>query len=447
VGSDLHLTRRGFLRGAGAAIALPCLESLPAPRGLRQPAAAQRPTRALFVFSPNGKTMPDWTPAEEGAGFELPFLLEPLEPHRSKLLVLSGLDLDGAIAHGDGPGDHARGSAAFLTGAHPFKTGGANIRAGVSVDQVIAAKIGGETRFRSLELGCEGGKQAGDCDSGYSCVYTTNVSWRTATAPATKETSPEAAFRRLFSGPDDGLTPEQAESRRARRASVLDFVLEDARRLAKALGADDRRKLDDYMTSVRELEIRIRNVSAPVPGLPAGAAAPACAADDYAERVRLMYDLVALAFRADLTRVATLMLANAGSNLSYRFLDVPEGHHHLSHHGKDPEKIAKVRKINRFQTEQLARFLGTLAKTQDGDASLLDRAIVLYGCAITDGDRHDHVDLPILVAGAGNGTLSSGRHVRFRKGTPLANLHLSILDRMNVRATSFGDSTGRLAGI
>jgi hypothetical protein len=407
--------------------------------------APSRPTRALFVFSPNGKVMPDWTPAEEGAAYKLPFLLEPFEPHRARLLVLSGLALDAALAHGDGPGDHARGSASFLTCTHPFKTGGANIRAGVSVDQVIAAKIGAETRFPSLELGCETGKQAGDCDSGYSCVYSANVAWRTPTSPATKETNPEAAFRRLFSGPDDGLTPEQIDVRRRERASVLDAVIEDAKRLSGVLGADDRRKLDDYLTSVREVEVRVKNAAGSGP--PPGVDPPAAAPDDYAEHVRLMYDLVALAFRADLTRVATLMVGNAGSGRTYKFLDVPEGHHHLSHHGNDPAKIAKIRKINRFQTEQFARFLATLAKTSDGDATLLDQSIVVYGCAIADGDRHDHEELPILVAGGGNGTLATGRHVRYRKGTPLANLHLSILDRMNVRANSFGDSTGRLAGI
>jgi Protein of unknown function (DUF1552) len=225
---------------------------------------------------------------------------------------------------------------------------------------------------------------------------------------------------------------------------VLDAVLEDAKGLAGRLGADDRRKLDDYLTSVREVEVRVRNAAGSGP--PPGVEAPVFASDDYAEHVRLMYDLVALAFRADLTRVATLMVGNAGSGRTYKFLDVPEGHHHLSHHGGDPAKIAKVRKINRFQTEQLAGFLATLAKTEDGDATLLDRSIVLYGCAIADGDRHDHEELPILLAGGGNGTLATGRHVRFKKETPLANLHLSILDRMNVRANSFGDSTGRLAG-
>jgi Protein of unknown function (DUF1552) len=451
VSSDHGISRRRFLRGAGAAIALPYLDSLPpsgAPPGAltaalgRSDPPAARPTRALFVFSPNGQCMPDWTPGREGADFDLPFLLEPLAPHRSKLLVLSGLALEAAKAQGDGPGDHARGSASFLTCAHPFKTGGTNIRAGVSVDQVIAAKIGGDTRFPSLELGCETGKQAGDCDSGYSCVYTTNVSWRTTTAPATKETSPQQAFRRLFAGPDDGLGPKEADARRRQRASVLDAVLEDARSLSARLGASDRVKLDDYMTAVREVEARIQKSAAAAP--PPAAEPPANAQDDYPEHVRLMYDLVALAFRADLTRVATLMVGNAGSNRSYGFLGVAEGHHHLSHHGKDADKVAKIRKINRFQTEQLARFLGTLAATADGDSTLLDRSIVHYGCAIADGDRHDHVDLPIVLAGGGNGTIAGGRHLRFPKDTPLANLYLAILDRMNVRATTFGDSTGRL---
>jgi hypothetical protein len=442
VTSDFTIHRRTFLRGAGAAIALPWLESLPGVPGGAGPPA--RPTRALFVFSPNGKHMPDWTPGQTGSSFVLPHILEPLAAHQSKLLVLTGLALDTALAHGDGPGDHARGAVTFLTCVHPFKTGGANIRAGVSVDQVIAAKIGSETRFPSLELGCESGKSAGDCDSGYSCAYTNNVSWRRPQTPSTRESSPEAAFRRLFGGGDRHESREAAESRSRARGSVLDAVLADAKSLEARLGAQDRRKLDDYLAAVREVEARIQMAAAGSVALPAGAKPPEHAPDDYPAIVRAMYDLVLLAFRADLTRVATLMLGNGGSNRPYRFLDVPEGHHNLSHHGRDPEKIEKIRKINRWQVENFARFLDGMAAATDGDAPLLDRALVVYGCGISDGDRHNHDDLPILVAGGANGAVRPGRHVRYPANTPLANLHLSILDRMNVRASSFGDSTGRL---
>ena len=429
--------------GAGAALALPWLESLPGLRGRR---VEPRPTRAFFVFAPNGKVMPDWTPAADGEAFDACPSSSSRSPRiagsswcsrdsrwkpRSRwgtdpATMLAGRRRSSRARTRSRPAaQHPRGD---LGG--PGDRGMERVRDAVPEPRARLRRRAAARRLRlGLQLRVRGQHLVAD-----------------AHRPGHEGDEPQAAFRRLFAGPDDGLRPEEAAARRRERASILDVVLDDAKALSARLGTDDRRKLDDYMTSVREVEARIRSVSS------AGAApdrlpAAVPGADDYAESVRLMYDLVALAFRADLTRVATLMLGNAGSSRSYRVIDVPEGHHHLSHHGGDAEKLAKLRKINRFHTEQFARFVGTLAATRDADGTLLDRTIAMYGCAIADGDRHDHVDLPIVVAGGGNGTLPSGRHLRYPKNTPLANLYLSILDRMNVRATSFGDSTGRLAGM
>jgi len=438
------IPRRTFLKGAGAALALPLLEGmLPAPCLAGEPAG---PVRLLFVFTPNGMHMPDWTPATEGADFGLPYLLEPLAPWREQLFVPSGLALDNARSKGDGPGDHARAGAAFLTTAHPKKTGGADIRLGVSVDQVAAAKVGRATRFPSLELGTEPSRQAGACDSGYSCAYSSNVSWRTPTQPLAKEVDPRLVFERLFLTEEARLSPEERERRRRYRRSVLDLVGEDAARLSGRLGRTDRRKLGEYAHGVRELERQIEAAAAEAAELP-DFDAPRRAPRDYGRHVRLMYDLVGLAFEADLTRVATIMVGNAGSNRSYRDLGVPEGHHSLSHHGGDAEKQAKIRRINRWHTEQLAHLVERLATTPEGDGSLLDRTLVVYGSGIGDGNRHNHDDLPILLIGGAKAGVTPGRHVRYRRDTPLANLYLALLARAGVHAGSFGDSDGPLPGL
>jgi hypothetical protein len=434
------ISRRTALRGLAAAVALPLLEAM-APGAA--PAGGKPPLRTAFLYVPNGAHMTDWTPRTEGAGFELPPTLRPLEPVKGELLVLSGLALDPARAHGDGGGDHARAMAAFLTGRHPRKTGGADLRAGVSVDQLAAERVGRATRFLSLEIGCEGGPRGGSCDHGYSCAYQTNLSWRGESAPAAKETDPRLLFERLFGGPAPG---DAAAARRARdRASVLDAVADDARRLGSNLGATDRRKLDEYLTSVREVEQRVA-AARPAPG-PGGVRPPAGIPADYGRHLRLMADLLALAFQADLTRVATFVFANDGSNRSYPELGVPEGHHDLSHHGGDPAKQAKVAAINAFHARHLAYFLGRLRDVREGEGTLLDHSMVLYGSGISDGDRHDHADLPVLLAGRGGGTIKTGRHLRYPKETPLTNLYLSMLDRMGSPVDAFGDSTGRLTGL
>ena len=441
------LPRRTVLRGIGAAMALPLLEAMTTGAARGASRATKPPTRLAFVYVPNGVHMPDWTPREAGADFELPGLLEPLRSVREDLLVLSGLALDKARAHGDGGGDHARAMASFLTGTHPRKTGGADLRAGISVDQLAARAVGQATRFASLEVGCEGGRDSGQCDHGYSCAYQVNLSWRGESAPAAKEVDPRLVFERLFAGQARGEAEPLAARRERRDRSLLDFVAEDARKLRDKLGVADRRKLEEYLTGVREIERRIDRARPVIEVGQATLARPAGIPGDYREHIRLMSDLLVLAFHADLTRIATFVFANDGSNRSYGAIGVPEGHHDLSHHGKDPRKFEKIRAINRFHVEQYAYLLGRLKEVPEGDGTLLDHCMVVYGSGISDGNSHSHEDLPILLAGKGDGTLKSGRHVLLPKETPLTNLHLSMLDRMGVPVESFGDSTGRLTDL
>ncbi len=441
------LSRRTALRGLGAAMALPWLEAMAPGSSRAASPAAGPPTRMAYLYVPNGVHMPDWTPTAVGPGFDLPPSLEPLAPVRDDLLVLSGLALDPARAHGDGGGDHARAMATFLTGTHPRKTGGADLRAGISVDQLAAREVGRATRFASLEIGCEGGRDSGQCDHGYSCAYQVNLSWRGEASPAAKEVDPRLVFGRLFADRGRGGADPAAARREQRDRSLLDFVAEDARKLRDKLGVADRRKLDEYLGGVREIE---RRIDLAQPAIEVGQARlkrPAGIPADYREHLRLMCDLLVLAFRADLTRVATFVLANDGSNRSYGAIGVPEGHHDLSHHGQDARKFAPIRAINRFHVEQYAYLLGRLKEAREGDGSLLDHCMIAYGSGISDGNAHTHGDLPILLAGRGGGTLKPGRHVAFPKETPLTNLHLSMLDRMGVRAAAFGDSTGRLAAL
>jgi hypothetical protein len=434
----------------GASVALPLLEAMTPSRSqavVAGEAGMTGPTRAAFTYVPNGVHGPAWKPTTTGAGFDLPPILAPLKPVRDDVLVLSGLTLDKARAHGDGGGDHARAMAAFLTGTHPHKTNGAGLRAGVSVDQVIAARVGRATRFASLEIGCEGSKSDGACDHGYSCAYQTNLSWRGESTPAPKEIDPRLVFERLFGGPNPAEN-DAARSRRERdRKSILDYMGEDATRVRDTLGAADRRKLDEYLTGVREVERRIALAQPAVEVGQSKFVKPVGVPADFREHARLMCDLLVLAFQADLTRVATFVFANDGSNRSYPGVGVPEGHHDVSHHGSDSAKQAKILAINTFHVEQFAYLLGRLKAVVDGDATLLDRCLILYGSGISDGDAHNHEDLPILLAGRGNGTVKPGRHVRYPRETPLTNLYLSMLDRLGAPVDAFGDSTGRLSGL
>jgi len=442
-----QISRRTVLRGVGTALALPWLEGMGSYQTWAQavkdtPKAL--PRRMAFLYVPNGVHMETWTPGDEGTQFTLPSTLQALAPFQQELLVLSGLTQDNANAKGDGGGDHARALSAFLTGAHPRKTDGANIQVGISVDQVAASKIGQMTRFPSLELGCDPSAQAGNCDSGYSCAYSSNIAWSTENTPLAKEVNPRSVFDRLF-GNGDSAEMAASSARRSRyRKSILDFVNDDAHRLRDRLGITDARKLDEYLTSVREIERRLALASLPAPDVPEGTVRPSGVPGDYQEHIRLMYDLMALAFQTDLTRVITFVLANEGSNRSYAFLGAPEGHHDLSHHGNDKDKQAKLAKINTFHVEQFAYLVGKLRAIREGEGTVLDHSMIVFGSGIGDGDRHNHNDLPILLAGRGSGTIQTGRHVKYASGTPLNNLFLSMLDRMESHVDQLGDSQGAL---
>jgi hypothetical protein len=399
--------------------------------------------RLAFLYVPNGVHMADWRPKETGANFKLPWILEPLQPFQDDLLVLTGLAQHNGEALGDGPGDHARALSTFLTGVHPLKTDGANIHVGVSADQVAAQKIGNATRLPSLELGIERGGQSGNCDSGYSCAYSSNISWRSATMPMAKEVNPRAAFDRLFAGRGRNGSASEQQKQQLYRKSILDFAQEDAQTLRGRLGLNDRRKLDEYLTSIREVEQRLNRGGAAAPELPGGLSRPGGIPQDYREHVRLMFDIMALAFQTDSTRICSFMYANEGSTRPYPSIGVPEGHHDLSHHGGDRKKHEKLRKINRFHIEQLAYLLGKLKAIREGEHTVLENTSLVYGSGISDGDRHNHDDLPVLVAGEGGGTIKPGRHITYSP-QPLNNLYLSLLDRMDVSTDRLGDSTGRL---
>ena len=441
-----RISRRTVLRGLGTAVALPWLEAMAPAASPVGGAVHAAPKRMAFLYVPNGAHMQAWTPETEGAGFELPFILEPLKAFKEDLLVLSGLAQDNAAAHGDGGGDHARSLACFLTGTHPTKTDGANIKAGVSVDQAAAMKVGQNTRFPSLELGCDRGAQSGNCDSGYSCAYSSNISWRSPTTPMAKEVNPRLVFERLFASQSKNLTGAERVKRDFYRQSILDYVIEDANQLRGRLGVNDKRKVDEYLNAVRELERRVAHSekNSQVDLLPGGIKKPSGIPQDFKDHIRLMLDLMVLAFRGDVTRISTFMYANEGSNKSYSFIDVPEGHHDLSHHGNDKAKHEKIKKINRFHMEQFAYLLGKLKAIPEGSGSLLDNTMIVYGSGIGDGNRHNHNDLPILVAGKGGGTLKPGRHITYPRDTPLNNLYLSLLDKIGAPVDSLGDSKARL---
>jgi Protein of unknown function (DUF1552) len=440
------ISRRSALKGLGVSIGLPMLEAM-------QPAthaaglAAGAPLRMAFVYVPNGVHMPGWTPASAGAGYDLPPILEPLRPVKDDLLVLSGLTLNPARALGDGGGDHARAMSSFLTGRHPRKTDGADLCAGISVDQLAARTAGQSTRFPSLEIGCEGGKNGGECDHGYSCAYQSNLSWQSESSPVAKEINPRLVFDRLFGEPPGGGRGEDFARADRHRKSILDFAGEDARGIRGWLGPSDRRKLDEYLTGLREVERRIQQAR---PAVDLGGAKyprPLGIPADYQAHLRLMADLLALAFQSDLTRIATFVFANDGSNRSYRSIGVPDGHHDLSHHGGDAAKQKKIGDINQFHVAQLAYLLRKLKSIPEGDGTLLDHCMIVYGSGISDGNSHSHGDLPILLAGKANGTIKPGRHIRYSGETPLTNLYVSMLKRIGPPPARFGDSTGELASL
>ncbi|HWL08566.1 MAG TPA: DUF1552 domain-containing protein [Planctomicrobium sp.] len=435
----LPLSRRTVLKGLGATMALPVLDAM-VPKAAWAAPEMLNGTRMAFIYVPNGAIMQDWTPAAEGTDFELSKTLSPLAPLKSDLLVLSGLAQDLARAKGDGAGDHARDSSVFLTSARPLKSF-SDIRVGQSVDQFAADQIRNETRLPSLELGTEAGRQAGNCDSGYGCIYSSNISWKSATTPMAKEIRPKAVFERMFGG---DLDPKLQAKRAFYRKSILDFVAEDTSKLSKKLGASDQRKMDEYFNSVREIEQRIERVGKQVVDVPK-MNLPDDVPKDFATHVKLMYDLMLIAFQTNTTRISTLMLGNSGSGRRYQELDVSEGHHQISHHQNDPDKLAKLQKIDQYMIDQYVYFLTRLKATKEGDSNLLANSMIMYGGAIADPNRHAHHDLPILLAGQGGGTIDTGRHLKFEKDTPLANLYVSMLDCMGVKTNGFGDSNGKIA--
>ncbi len=448
------ISRRTVLRGMGTAIALPLLDAMSPSRLLTANTAAAEaskpPVRIGYFYVPNGIHMADWKPDKAGEGYDLKPILNRLAEHRESFNVLSGLTLDGAFAHGDGGGDHARSVAAYLTGAHPRKTDGADIKNDVSVDQIAAQQVGSATRFSSLELGLEGSAKPGTCDSGYSCIYTSNISWRSETSPMSKEIDPASLFDRLFEGQTTKETRFAKSTREKYRKSILDFVADDAQRLSRTLGVSDQRKLEEYMYSVREVEQRIsgseklRFNEQGVPDYPRPIGVPR-QMDKHAE---LMMDLIVLAYQTDSTRILSFMFTNAGSNRSYPDLGVSEGHHDLSHHGKSEEKQAKISLINQFHIDQFAYLLSRMKSIPEGTGTLLDHCLLVYGSGISDGDRHNHDDLPILLAGgSAGGRVHSGRHIVYKNRTPLCNLHLWMLQQMGVKANTFGDSDGVLKGL
>ncbi|HEX4129046.1 MAG TPA: DUF1552 domain-containing protein [Pirellulales bacterium] len=441
------ISRRSVLRGLGTAIALPWMESLTAlGRSVRAAAVeASSPVRLAFLMVPNGAHMAEWTPESEGEHYDLPSILGPLAPVKQDVLVLSGLAQDGAAAHGDGGGDHARSAACFLTGVHPRKTHGANIRVGVSVDQCAAKTLGVFTHLPSLELGIERGGNAGNCDSGYSCAYSSNMSWRGEATPSGKEINPRLVFERLFTAGDGNAVGESQEKRRQYRKSVLDFVAGDAARLRRDLAGTDQQKLDEYLTGVREIEQRIEHASQYAEIKPPESyTKPDGIPDDFQDHVRLMCDLMAVAFQADVTRVCTFMFGNEASQRAYKNLGISDGHHEISHHGGNRDKQEKIARINRFHVEQFAYLLERLKGIREGDHTLLDQCMIVYGSGISDGNRHNHDNLPIVLAGRGGGSIKPGRHVRYPERTPLTNLYLSMLDRVGAGVERLGDSTGRL---
>jgi hypothetical protein len=435
------LERRTFLRGMGAAVALPFLDAMtPA-----MAATPTRPVRLAFVYVPNGIDMRNWHPEYTGELRELPRILKPLEPFKQDITLLGNLTHNNGRALLDGPGDHGRCCGAYLTGVQPMKTM-INIKAGVSCDQIVANKIGSQTRFPSLEVGLEDARQAGDCDSGYSCAYTNNLAWRSETQPLPPILDPRALFERLF-GTGVALSPEARARRDKFRRSILDFVKEDTAKLQKTLGPTDKRKLDEYLSSIREIERQMEKAAKDNTQIDPKMDKPYGIPADFAEHFRLMTDIVTVAFQADLTRVLTFLITREGTSRAYRELGIPDGHHPLTHHQGKTDQMEKVRQINEYHTAQLATWLTKLKSIKEGDSNLLDNSMIVYGAGLSDGNRHTHEDLPTLIAGSGGGHFKTGRRIVCRRETPMCNLFLTMMDRMGVQMEHFGDASGRLEGL
>jgi hypothetical protein len=447
------LSRRHFLRGLGACLALPAFESMAPFKALAAtaPELAVTPTgaplRTAFVFFPNGAIPSAWWPQAEGSNFPVSETLKPLEASRHLIQVMGGLDHRNAIGGADGAGDHARGSGVFLTGVR-LKKSSTDIHAGISIDQVMARQVGHLTRFPSLELTCDSVRKSAACDSAYSCAYQYNISWNSPTTPMTPETNPRLVFERLFGAGAPGERAENRKRRKLEQSSLLDFVLDDAHRMEKRLSSHDRDKLDQYLTGVRAVETRIEKAERLRPVKDPDCDTPPGIPPEYSEYVQLMFDLLALSFQTDSTRIATLCLAHDGDNRSFSEIGIPEGHHDLSHHEGKPERIKKVAEIDRWYVMQFARFLQKMDAMKDVDGkSVLHNSMIVYGGGNADGNAHTHTNLPIVMAGAGGGTFKTGRYINY-KSQPTCNLFLSMADRMGLRSLErFGDSTGRLSDV
>jgi hypothetical protein len=436
------LPRRTFLRGLGAAVALPYLDAMK-PAFAR--AATTQPVRMAFVYVPNGMDMRNWNMDYEGPLGALPRTLEPLAPHKDDILVLGNLTNNSGRALLDGPGDHGRCSGSYLTGVQ-VKKSVTDIQASKSMDQYVADHVGRQTRFASLQVGLEDSRQAGNCDSGYSCAYTNNLSWRSETQPLPPILNPRVLFERLF-GDAAGLTPQARHLREISRRSILDFILEDARSLRLDLGPTDRRKLDEYMTSIREIEEQLKRAEADDLKIEPGMDKPYGTPSDFAEHFRLMTDMITVAFQADLTRVVTFLVTREGTSRAYREIGIADGHHPLTHHRNNVELMDKVADINRYHVEQFSKWVGKLKSSEEGDGNLLDNSMLVYGAGLSDGNAHTHHDLPTLIAGRGGNFINTGRRVAYPKETPMCNLYLTMMERMGVRMDHFGDSTGQLNGV
>jgi hypothetical protein len=445
--TKMALPRRTFLRGVGATLALPMLDAMvPALSGLSATAraAATGVTRLGFVYAPNGTYLPNFHPKTVGAGFDLTPVLQPLEPVRDEIVVLSGLSNKGAETQSEGGGVHTRVHTAWLSGVRPKKTEGADLEAGTSFDQMAAAEIGTETPLNSLQLSLDHENIVGSCENGYSCVYQHTYSWKTPTTPMPMESNPRAVFERLFG---EGGTPEERAARLDADRSVLDLAMEDMARLQRRLGVRDRVMVDEYLGAVRDVEQRIQRAErqSSVSEVPI-ADPPVGVPDAFDDHAKLMFDLKLLAFQADVTRVVAFQISRELNGRAYPWIGVPEGHHAVSHHQMDPEKIAQGAKINAYHMSLFARFVEQMRNTPDGDGSLLDHTLLLYGTGMGDSDHHTPVDMPAVLVGGG-GAVKRGRHIRYPLHTPFMNLGVSLLQKVGVDRAAIADSTGPLSDL
>ncbi len=448
---SIHLTsRRGFLRGIGASVALPALEAFrplmaasEASRALATTASGA-PLRMAYLYVPNGVNLEKWRPSGTTGSYKMGASFGEMEKHREDFQIFTGFEQKNARGGSDGAGDHARANSVFLTSARPKKTAGSDIQLGISVDQVAANAVADQTRFASLELSTSGVRKSGQCDSGYSCAYQFNLSWRSENQPMTPESKPRAVFERLFGAGNQGERAKSLGQRLASKKSVLDFISNDAKALRRHLGRTDQHKVDEYLTGVREIEKQIEKAEAL--GIPVDPGVPAPGDfTSYEDHLKMMFDMMVLAFKTDSTRVTSFMMSHDGSNRSFGNIGVDDGHHNLSHHQGKKDNLEKIAKIDEFYLAQLSYFLERMKTTEDVDGkSLLHNSMIVYGSGISDGNRHNHDDLPIIVAGNAGGAFKPGRHVELGENVPMANLYLRMLEEFGVKEKRFGDSTGAL---